>query len=82
MRIQWNSKGFQELLTGGMAKGLVDEHASRIQAAADIDGGRSEYGLTSWSGPKRAGANVYTKNPAAMVENAKHNTLLRALGGG
>lgn len=82
MRIEWNNTGFRELLTSGMASSLVNEHAQRIRSAADIDGGKSEYGVTSWSGPQRAGANVYTKNPAAMVENAKHNTLLRALGGG
>ena len=56
--------------------------ADRIRAAADIDGGRSEYGVNKGVNKDRAHAEVFTANPAAMVENQKYNTLLRALGGG
>lgn len=82
-RIDWlGYKGFRELRTSGGAQALVNQHADRIRSAADINGGRSEYGVNKGVNKDRAHAEVFTANPAAMVENQKYNTLLRALGGG
>lgn len=82
MRIQHHSSGYKSLATSGAALELVLQHAEPTLARANAEGGRSEFGMKSTSGHTRAGAIVYTANPAAMVRNARDNTLVRALFGG
>lgn len=82
MKIDWHgNKGFRELRTSAGARQLCEDKAQQVKSAAEVGAHRSEYGLTAWNGTNRAGANVYTKNPAAMVREAKWGTLLRAMGG-
>lgn len=83
MKIDWlGNKGFRELRTSAGAHALVEAQAQKVLARAQSGAGKSQFGMRSTSGRNRAGAIVYTDNPAAMVRNAKHNTLVKALGGG
>lgn len=82
MRIDWlGNKGFRALRTSAGAHALVEAEAQKVLSRAQAGAGRSRFGMKSTSGHSRAGAIVFTDNPAAMVRNAKHNTLIRALGG-
>lgn len=83
MRIDWlGNRGFREMRTSAGALSLVEAEAQKVLARAQSGAGKSQFGMKSTSGRNRAGAIVFTENPAAMVRNAKHNTLVRALGGG
>ena len=81
MRIQHHGSGYKELATSGAAHDLVLQYAEPALARANAAGRRSEFGMKSTSGHTRAGAIIYTANPAAMVRNARDNTLVRALHG-
>lgn len=82
MRIDWlGNKGFRALRTSSGAHALVEAEAQKVLARAQAGAGRSRFGMRSTSGRNRAGAIVFTENPAAMVRNARDNTLVRALGG-
>ena len=82
MRIQHHSSGYKALATSGAAYGLVMQYAEPVHARVNAAGGRSQFGMKSTSGHTRAGAIIYTANPAAMVRKARDNTLVRALFGG
>lgn len=83
MRIDWHGyKGFRQLRMSTGALAMCVEQAEGVAGRANIDGGRSEYEASGRIGKNRARASVITANPAAIVENLKHDTLLRALGGG
>ena len=77
MRIKWNIKGFEELRRAPGVAADIDSRAARVAAAAG-DG----YESSPYRGSGRHRASVMTKTPKAMVNNAKHNTLLRALDAG
>ena len=82
MRIDWlGNRGFRALRTSAGAHALVEAEAQKVLSRAQSGAGRSEFGMKSTSGHNRAGAIVYTDNPAAMVRNARDNTLVRALHG-
>ena len=82
MRIDWlGNKGFRALRTSAGAHALVEAEAQKVLSRAQSGAGKSQFGMRSTSGRNRAGAIVYTENPAAMVRNAKHNTLVRSLYG-
>lgn len=82
MRIDWlGNKGFRALRTSAGAHALVEAEAQKVLARAQSGAGKSQFGMRSTSGRNRAGAIVTTDNPAAMVRNAKHNTLVRSLYG-
>ena len=82
MRIDWlGNRGFRALRTSAGAHALVEAEAQKVLSRARSGAGRSRFGMKSTSGHNRAGAIVYTDNPAAMVRNAKHNTLVRSLYG-
>ena len=82
MRIDWlGNRGFRALRTSDWAHSLVEPEAQKVLARAQSGAGRSQFGMKSTSGHNRAGAIVYTDNPAAMVRNARDNTLVRALHG-
>ena len=83
MRIDWlGNRGFRALRTSAGAHALVEAEAQKVLARAQSGAGRSQFGMKSTSGHNRAGAIVYTDNPAAMVRNARDNTLVTALFGG
>ena len=82
MRIDWlGNRGFRALRTSAGAHALVEAEAQKVLSRAQSGAGRSQFGMKSTSGRNRAGAIVYTDNPAAMVRNARDNTLVRALHG-
>ena len=83
MRIDWlGNRGFRALRTSAGEHALVEAEAQKVLSRAQSGAGRSQFGMKSTSGNNRAGAIVYTANPAAMVRNARDNTLVRALYGG
>lgn len=83
MRIDWlGNKGFRELRTSSESLELVEEVAERALDRANQGTGRSRFGMRSTSGHTRAGAILFPENPAAMVRNARDNTLVKALFGG
>lgn len=85
MRIDWNIDGFKEVRYSSEVAGLLEEKAEDIAARAEaMDGGHyavgSRPGAARPSGRHRA--SVVTADYKAIRGNAKHNTLLKALGGG
>lgn len=83
MRVDWlGGAGLRSIMQSGEVSGMVNGEAEKVRAAADLNGGRSVYEVSPYMGVARARASVSTGNPAAIVENLKHNTLLRGLGGG
>lgn len=82
MRVDWlGGAGLRSIMQSGEVSSIVNGEAEKIRAAAD-NGGRSVYEVSPYMGVARARASVSTGNPAAIVENLKHDTLLRGLGGG
>lgn len=75
-RVVMNHKGADALLKSGEVAGLVRSHADRIASAAGPG-----YEADTWTGDSRVIASAFTATPKAMVDNAKNQTLLRALGG-
>lgn len=82
MKIVFDSSAFRQVLKSpGMAR-LVEGEAQRVAARANgisSDGGYSSDVKQMGS---RVIASAYTDTPAAMRDNGKRQTLLRALGGG
>lgn len=81
-RIQFNSAGFREVLTSpGMAR-LVEGEAQRVAARANGMSSSGGYSSDVKQMGSRVIASAYTDTPAAMIDNGRRQTLLRALGGG
>ena len=75
MRIEWNRRGFREVL---MSSGVRDELARRAQRiAAAAGGGDIGYRAVTGQGRTRARAAVVAASLHAQRHNAKHNTILR-----
>lgn len=74
-RVKMNHAGAHELLLSGSVAGLVRSHADRVARSA----GRG-YAADTWPGDDRVVASAYTDSYTAMRDNAKNQTLLRALG--
>ena len=74
--IKLNSAGVRQLLKSPEMRAIVDELASQVAAGAG-EGFEKEV--------KQAGTRVYAhihaETPEAYYKNAKHNILLKALGG-
>lgn len=77
MKIKWKISGFEELRRAPGVAADVDSRGARVAAAAG-DG----YESSSYEGTGRHRNSVMTKTPKAMIDNARHNTLLRALDAG
>ena len=75
-RVVMSRGGASALLKSGEVAGLVRSHADRIAASAG-----QGYESDTWMGSSRVIASAFTATPRAMVDSAKHQTLLRALGG-
>lgn len=81
MRVQFKMSGYRGIRTSpGVAarvKAIADGIADDCNASADVDGG---YKAEGSSGRNRARAAVITTNAAAMKDNARNNTIIRAAG--
>jgi len=79
MKVVLNLAGFQALRTDPAVmdeiERLADGIAERAGDGYEVDGPRKTGGRV------RGHASVFTATPAAMVKNARDNTLLTALGG-
>lgn len=75
-RIKWNRKAFAQIRTLPEVQKHLRAIGKRIAADAG-DGVEARSGVTG--GRKRARTAVITTTADAAAENAKHNTLLRAL---
>jgi len=79
MKVVLNLAGFQALRTD---PAVMDEIGRQANAIADLAGAGYEVdGPRVTGGRVRAHASVFTATPQAMADNAKYNTLLKALGG-
>ena len=77
VKIELNRKGMRELLR---SKEMVEAVRAEAEKVAQRAG--TGYEADAQAGPHRAVARVTTATAAAYYENLKHNTLLKALGGG
>lgn len=75
-RIKWRNAGFKELRLSPEALELVEGHADDVASKAG-----SGYESSAVYGQNRARASVITADFEAILDNARNNTLLRALGG-
>lgn len=75
-RIKWHNPAFRELRLTPEALEVVEQHADEVAAKAG-----SGYEASAVYGRNRARASVITANFDAILDNARNNTLLRALGG-
>lgn len=81
-RIEFSSAGFREILVGSEMASLVEGEANRIAASANRMSGTGGYEPSVKQMGSRVIASVRAETIPAMIDNGKHNTLLRALGGG
>ena len=88
MRITFNQSGFDELLTGSFAQGLVDDEADRLAGRANAVASTTDpvatepyYEVQDGSDNKRARRRVRAVGARAMRHEAKTNALQKALGG-
>lgn len=76
-KFELNSAGVSELLNCSEIKNVCMEYAENVRNTCG-DG----YEVQEYSGKYRSGARVHAATPHAYYSNLKHNTLLKALGGG
>ena len=88
MRITFNQSGFDELLTGSFAQGLVDDEADRLAGRANAVASTTDpaatepyYEVEDGSDNKRARRRVRAAGARAAKHEAKTNALQKALGG-
>lgn len=77
IRIKWNRGAFRELRLEPGVQNHINQLAAQIAARAG-DG----YEVSHWQGKNRARASVYTDTFSARYDNARNQTLLRALDAG
>lgn len=88
MRIKFHDAGFDALLTGSFAQGLVDEHADPMAERANAVPSTTQpahdkpyYVVEDGSDNKRARRRIRADGARAMRHEAKTNALQKALGG-
>ncbi len=74
VRIKWNRGAFRELRLEPGVQNYINQLAAEIAARAG-DG----YEVSHWQGKNRSRASVYTDTFSARYDNARNQTLLRAL---
>lgn len=74
--VKMNDAGAKALLKSAEVEALMMSHAKKVAARADV-----ETSVEAKQGKKRSWARVGTTGAKAAAKNAKHNTLLKALGG-
>lgn len=83
IKFELNYAGVGELLKSSEMQDVLREHGEKVRSACSQGSTPpSEYGLSVKVGKKRARATIYTETWEAVASNNKHNTLLKALGGG
>lgn len=80
-RIQFNAAGFREVLKSPGMAALVEGEAARIATRANSISSSGGYASDVKQMGSRVIASAYTDTPAAMINNGRRQTLLRALGG-
>ena len=73
-RVELNREGVRELLKSPEMAAICAEHARAIAGRAG-DG----YTVSTYTGRTRVNASVATATEAALKDNLKHNTLLKAV---
>lgn len=76
-----NSEALPKIMKSGAAQSLVLQSATKIKASADSMG-TGVYQIKTSVGSVSAHARVGTTDYVSMVSNAKHNSLLKAMGSG
>lgn len=83
MRIDFDVDAFKEIRYSAEAAALVEAEAQKIADRANA-AGKGTYAVGSQAGQAKPSgrhrASVVTADHAAIRDNAKHNTLLKALG--
>lgn len=74
IRIELNSEGVRELLRSPEMAAICREQAKAIAGRAG-----SGYGVSTYTGTNRVNASVMTETEEAARDNAKNNTLLKAV---
>ena len=88
MRIKFHDAGFDALLTGSFAQGLVDDHtetmaerANAVPSTTSPAHDRPYYVTEDGSDGKRARRRIRADGARAMRHEVKTNALQKALGG-
>ena len=74
VKIKLNSKGVRELLSSEEMKAICKERAEAIRGRCG-DG----YECDAYTGKRRVNARVWASSAKARRDNAKNNTILKAL---
>lgn len=74
-----NTAGYRAIMCSSGMQATLSSEANTIRARADSMA-NAKYGVKVTVGAVRARGIVYTSDRHAMYSNAKHNTLLKALG--
>ena len=77
VRIELNEEGVRELMQSSEMMQICMDHANRALSSLG-----SGYTVSSYVGKTRVNAEVSAESFAARRENAKNNSILKALGGG
>lgn len=82
MRVDFKMSGYRAIRTSAgvnaKLRALAESIAAECNASADVDGG---YEANVSEGRSRSRGSVVTANAAAIEDNARHNTIIRAAGG-
>lgn len=73
--IELNSNGIKQLLRSSEMMGVCKELAAGIQKKCG-----SGYEMDTYTGSGRVNASVFASDASAKKDNAKNNTILKALG--
>lgn len=80
VRMDWNPSFARDVMNSYEVMDVIDKKAIEVKRRADGIGSAT-YGIRLASrGKNRCHAFVYTDNIRAIRSNAKHNTLVKALG--
>lgn len=75
LKIELDSAGIQALLKSQEIMGTLQEAADGIQTQLG-----DRFQTSQHIGKTRANVSVYTEDPDALQDNAKNNTMLKAMG--
>lgn len=75
LKIELDSAGIQALLKSQEIVETLQEQADNIRAQLG-----DQYQTSQHIGKTRANVSVYTEDPDALQDNAKNNTMLKAMG--
>lgn len=79
IRIKWNIKGFKEIRTTPELQALVKKKVNEIAEKANSNLSEPGYEASTYANSNRARGSVAAVSYKAREDNARNNTLLRAL---